>query len=318
MPIPDYESLMLPVLKLGAGGEIRISEAIERISDELGLTPEERAMLIPSGSISVIGNRVHWAKTYLKQAGLVEQPRRAWYRATQRGLDVLATHPERIDNSVLSQFPEFQEFRKRSRRAESDLEAKSLPAAGVPANGGDLAVPAASPEEAIAQAQASLAALLTADLLAKVRALSPAAFEKLVIELLLAMGYGGSRREAARALGRSGDDGVDGVIDEDALGLDRVFVQAKRYAAGNDVSPSAIREFSGSLDLKKASKGLFVTTSAFSKAARETAEQLRSRIVLIDGEQLASLMIRFGVGCRVVDRIEIKRLDEDFFEDLDT
>jgi restriction system protein len=318
MPIPDYESLMLPVLRLGAEGEIRIGDAIERISDQLALTPEERAMLIPSGDKSVIGNRVHWAKTYLKQAGLVEQPRRAWYRATQRGRDVLATHPERIDNSVLSQFPEFLEFRKRSLRAESDLEANSSPAAGEPANGGDVAIAAASPEEAIAQAQASLAALLSAELLAKVRALSPAAFEKLVIELLLAMGYGGSRREAARALGRSGDDGVDGVIDEDALGLDRVFVQAKRYAAGNDVSPAAIREFSGSLELKKASKGLFVTTSAFSKAARETAEQLRSRIVLVDGEQLATLMIRFGVGCRVVDRIEIKRLDEDFFEDLDS
>jgi restriction system protein len=179
-------------------------------------------------------------------------------------------------------------------------------------------VPGPTPEEAIAQVQASLSALLTSELLGKVRSLSPSAFETLVIELLLAMGYGGSRREAARALGRSGDDGVDGVIDEDALGLDRVFVQAKRYAAGNDVSPAAIREFSGSLDLKKASKGLFVTTSAFSKAARETAEQLRSRIVLIDGEQLAALMIRFGIGCRVVERIDIKRLDEDFFEDLDT
>ena len=318
MPIPDYESLMLPVLRLGAGGEVRISDAIERICDELGLTPEERGTLIPSGAQTLIGNRVHWAKTYLKQAGLVEQPRRAWYRATQRGRDVLATYPERIDNSVLSQFPEFLEFRKRSRRAESDLEANSSPAIGEPANGPDLAVPVASPEEAIAQAQASLAAILSAELLAKVRALSPAGFEKLVIALLLAMGYGGSRREAARALGRSGDDGVDGVIDEDALGLDRVFVQAKRYAAGNDVSPAAIREFSGSLELKKASKGLFVTTSAFSKAARETAEQLRSRIVLVDGEQLATLMIRFGVGCRVVDRIEIKRLDEDFFEDLDS
>lgn len=316
MPIPDYESLMLPVLKLGAGGEVRIGDAIERISDQLGLTPDERATLIPSGDKTVIGNRIHWAKTYLKQAGLVEQPRRAWYRATQRGLDVLATHPDRIDNSVLMQFPEFLEFRSRSRRTEADGDA-AVPTTAA-ASGVEPPAQKASPEEAIAQAQASLAALLTADLLAKVRALSPAAFEKLVIELLLAMGYGGSRREAARALGRSGDDGVDGVIDEDALGLDRVFVQAKRYAAGNDVSPAAIREFSGSLDLKKASKGLFVTTSAFSKAARETAEQLRSRIVLIDGEQLAALMIRFGVGCRVVDRIEIKRLDEDFFEDLDT
>jgi restriction system protein len=320
--IPDYESLMLPVLKLAATNEVRIGDAIERISDELGLTEEERATLIPSGSISLIGNRVHWAKTYLKQAGLVEQPRRGWYKATPRGLEVLAQHPGRIDNTVLMRFPEFTEFRKRSRPASEQPGAvdglADVGRNGLVAGLIEAASPGPNPEEAIAQAQASLSALLTSELLGKVRSLSPAAFEKLVIELLLAMGYGGSRREAARALGRSGDDGVDGVIDEDALGLDRVFVQAKRYAAGNDVSPAAIREFSGSLDLKKASKGLFVTTSAFSKAVRETAEQLRSRIVLIDGEQLAALMIRFGVGCRVVERIEIKRLDEDFFEDLDT
>ncbi len=228
----------------------------------------------------------------------------------------MGTGPQRIDVKFLMQFPEFREFRTRSRRGD----AETLPSNAVETTNelSEALSGPANPDEAIAQAQAALIAVLTTELLSKLRAMTPGAFEKLVIELLLAMGYGGSRREAARALGRSGDDGVDGVIDEDALGLDRVFVQAKRYAAGNDVGPAAIREFFGSLNLKKASKGLFVTTSAFSRAARDTAEQLGTRIVLVDGEQLAALMIRFGVGCRVVERIEIKRLDEDFFEDLDT
>lgn len=316
MSIPDFQSLMVSVLKLGATQEVRIGEAIERISDQLGLTAEERAQLIPSGSISVIGSRVHWAKTFLKAAGLVDQPRRAWYKATPRGLDVLAKHPDRIDNSILMQFAEFREFRSSGRRTSS--ENGSVGTADQGLEQAPSGVPLANPEESIAQAHASLTSLLTAELLAKVRGLLPAAFERLVIELLLAMRYGGSRREAARALGRSGDDGVDGVVDEDALGLGRIFVQAKRYQAGNNVGSAAIREFFGSLNMKKATKGLFVTTSAFTRDARDTAEQLGTRIVLVDGEQLAALMIRFGVGCRVVDKIEIKRLDEDFFEDLDT
>jgi restriction system protein len=252
----------------------------------------------------------------LKQAGLVEQPRRAWYKATPRGLEVLAKHPDRIDNAILMQFSEFRDFRNRGRRGAAEANGSLGPQPQlVPP---EIVPGSVDPEEAIAQAQATLIALLTSDVLAKVRALTPSAFERLVIELLLAMGYGGSRPEAARALGRSGDDGVDGVVDEDALGLGRIFVQAKRYQAGNNVGSGPIREFFGSLNMKKASKGLFVTTSAFTRDARETAEQLGTRIVLVDGEQLAALMIRFGVGCRVVDRIEIKRLDEDFFEDLET
>lgn len=316
MAIPDFQTLMLPVLKLGALGDIEIKDAIARLAGQFELSQEERSLLNPASSNTVFGNRVHWAKTFLKAAGLVEQPKRAWFRSTQRGREVLSANPDRIDVKFLMQFPEFRDFRTRSRRATGETGVSG----GIDMVGeqSEVLTGPTNPDEAIAQAYASLTALLTTELLAKLRALSPAGFEKLVIELLLAMGYGGSRREAARALGRSGDDGVDGVVDEDALGLDRIFVQAKRYAAGNDVGPAAIREFFGSLNLKKASKGLFVTTSAFSRAARETAEQLGTRIVLIDGEQLAALMIRFGVGCRVVERIEIKRLDEDFFEDLDT
>jgi len=320
--IPDYETLMLPVLQEAARGDIHVREAVARISDVFGLTDEERAQRIPSGTAGLMSNRVHWAKTYLKQAGLIDQPRRGWMRVTPRGIELLGQAPARIDNSVLNRYPEFVAFRKRRREVEADegavfddREVPQLVSAEERSMRPAIAVP---PEERIQSAAAELVSTLAAELLERLRGLDPTAFERLVIEVLLAMGYGGSRREAARAIGRSGDDGVDGVIDGDVLGLDRVYVQAKRYAEGNSVGPAAIREFFGSLNLKRASKGLFVTTASFSSAARSTADQLGSRIVLVDGEQLAELMIRFRVGCRVVETVELKRIDEDFFEDLES
>lgn len=312
MPIPDLQSLLLPVLKLGGHDEVQVREAISRLADVFELTSDERARLNASNT-SVFGNRVHWAKTFLKAAGLVDQPRRGWYRVTPRGHEVLRSQPHRIDNAYLNRFDEFREFRGLARTSG---EERGL--ANDPSSDEQVDLPSVDPEEAIAKAAAAIGGVLKAEVIARVRGLSPSAFEKLIIELLLAMKYGGSRPDAARALGRTGDDGVDGVVDEDALGLGRIFVQAKRYQLGNNVGSAAIREFYGSLNMKKASKGLFVTTSSYTRDARETAEQLGTRIVLIDGEQLAGLMIRFGVGCRTVDRIEIKRLDEDFFEDLDT
>jgi len=258
MPVPDYQSLMIHTLSASADGEVRIGDAVERLADQLGLTPDERAELLPSGKQTLFANRVHWAKTYLGKAGLIELTRRGYFRITDRGRQVLASHPPRIDNSFLNQFVEFRQFKERS-----------------------------SP---------------------------PVFFERLIISLLLTMGYGGSETDAGRALGRSGDDGVDGVIDQDALGLDRVYIQAKRYAEGNNIGAGAIRDFFGSLDRHKAAKGLFVTTSSFSSSARETAEFLSKRIVLIDGQQLATLMIRHDVGCRVEDVLHIKKIDEDFFE----
>ena len=301
--VPDYQSLMLPVLRAVAAGEQHIGAVVKRLGEELGLSEAARAALLPSGRQTIFANRVHWAKTYLAKAGLVETTKRGHFRLTQRGADVLAANPERIDNRFLSRFEEFRQFSARSAQPTHD---KVVPE---PADAAEQ-----TPDEIMRAAHRRIEAALAEELLDRVRAAPPDFFERLIINLLLAMGYGGSAAEAGRALGRSGDDGVDGVIDQDALGLDRVYIQAKRYAAGNSVGPGAIREFFGSLDRHKAAKGLFVTTSTFTESAIQTAESLSKRIVLIDGEQLADLMIRYKVGCRVEEELHVMKVDEDFFE----
>jgi restriction system protein len=247
---------------------------------------------------------VHWAKTYLAKAGLVENTRRGHFRITARGSEVLATRPERIDIRFLNRFDEFRQFVGRTTPSSDDDDVAISPDE----------VTDQTPDEIMRAACRRIEVALAQDLLDRVRAAPPAFFERLIVNLLLAMGYGGSPAEAGRALGRSGDDGVDGVIDQDALGLDRVYIQAKRYAPGNTVGPSAIRDFFGSLDRHKATKGLFVTTSTFTASARETAEYLSKRIVLIDGEYLTRLMIRHNIGCRIEETLHVKKMDEDFFE----
>lgn len=222
-----------------------------------------------------------------------------------RGQTALNAHPARIDNDFLDQFEEFRQFKNKS---AGGLTVDPIPAEPV------LAGQTQTPDEIMRATHKQIDASLAQDLLDRVRAAPPAFFERLIVSLLLSMGYGGSVVEAGRALGRSGDDGVDGVIDQDALGLDRVYVQAKRYSNGNNIGPGAIRDFFGSLDRHKAAKALFVTTSAFSSSARQTSDFLSKRIVLIDGEQLTTLMIRHNVGCRVEDTLHIKKVDEDFFE----
>ncbi len=301
--VPDYQSLMLPVLRAAATGEQRIGAVVQRLGEELGMSEAARAALLASGRQTIFANRVHWAKTYLAKAGLVEGTRRGHFRLTQRGADVLAANPERIDNRFLSRFEEFRQFSDRSAQPTDD---EVVPE---PADAAEQ-----TPDEIMRAAHRRIEAALAEDLLDRVRAAPPDFFERLIVNLLLAMGYGGSAVDAGRALGRSGDDGVDGVIDQDALGLDRVYIQAKRYAAGNSVGPGAIRDFFGSLDRHKAAKGLFVTTSGFTSSARETADYLSKRIVLIDGEQLTRLMIRHNVGCRIEEVLHVKKVDEDFFE----
>jgi restriction system protein len=301
--VPDYQSLMLPVLRAAAAGEQRIGAVVQRLGEELGLSEAARAALLASGRQTIFANRVHWAKTYLAKAGLVEGTRRGHFRLTQRGADVLAANPERIDNRFLSRFEEFRQFSDRSAQSTDD---EVVPE---PADAAEQ-----TPDEIMRAAHRRIEAALAEDLLDRVRAAPPDFFERLIVNLLLAMGYGGSAADAGRALGRSGDDGVDGVIDQDALGLDRVYIQAKRYAAGNSVGPGAIRDIFGSLDRHKAAKGLFVTTSGFTSSARETAVYLSKRIVLIDGEQLTRLMIRHNVGCRIEEVLHVKKVDEDFFE----
>lgn len=305
MAIPDFQTLMLPVLAEAAKGEVRISDVVEGLAEQFGLAPEERSQLLPSGRQTTFANRVHWAKSYLGKAGLVELTRRAHFQITPRGREVLARPPERIDIKFLTLFPEFQSFRT----AQDGADGAEVVA---PANGATFNL---TPDEVMRAAARQLEAALASELLQRVVSGTPAFFESLVVRLLIAMGYGGSVNDLDKALvGKSGDGGVDGVIDQDPLGLDRIYVQAKRYAPDNSVGASAIRDFFGSLDRFKATKGLFVTTSSFSSSARETSELLSKRIVLIDGPQLARLMIRHSVGCRIEETLTVKRLDEEFFE----
>jgi restriction system protein len=275
---------------------------VQSLADTLGVSEEARAALLASGRQTVFANRVHWAKAYLAKAGLVEATRHGHFRLTQRGADVLASNPDKIDNRFLSRFEEFRRF---TDRPSTSADENPVPAINATSD--------QTPDEIIRAAHGQIEAALAEELLERVRKAPAAFFERLIVDLLRAMGYGGAAANAGRVLGRSGDDGVDGVIDQDALGLDRVYIQAKRFTSG-DVSPNAIREFSGSLDLHKAAKGVFVTTSNYTKAARETADRLGKRIVLIDGEQLARLMIRHNVGCRIEEVFHVKKMDEDFFE----
>ena len=302
--IPDYQTLMLPVLKQSAKGEVRISDVVETLAKELGLTAEEQDQLLPSGKQTTFANRVHWAKAYLRQADLVRSTRRAHFIVTERGKEVLAKDPTKIDNDFLQQFEEFRAFRARSKSldTEDQAEAPTTP------------IQQATPDEEMRIAHARINAALTDELLDRVRQSSPAFFERLIVQLLLSMGYGGTSEGAGRAIGKSGDDGVDGVIDQDPLGVDQIYIQAKRYQAANSIGPGAVRDFFGALSLKRATKGIFVTTSSFSQPAIETARGLGSRIVLIDGKHLARLLIHYNVGTRDEEILRIKKLDEDFFE----
>lgn len=312
MAIPDYQTLMLPVLRCASLGETRVPEVEERIADELGLSSEERNQLLPSGRQRVLHNRIHWAKFYLNKAGLVTYPRRGRFVATETGRLLLAGNPDRIDVKRLLEFPSFQEF-YRGDHVSAGLEAATDEVAT------DVALtptaPLATPEEQIESAYAAMQSALRNDLLQRILANSPGFFESVIIDLLLAMGYGGSLRSAAAQLGRSGDGGVDGVISEDRLGLDRVYVQAKRYDLGNTVGRPDVQGFVGSLVGLGATKGVFVTTSTFSPQAIEFVRHLSQRVILIGGEQLADLMIEHNVGVRVSRTIEFKRIDEDFFSE---
>lgn len=305
--IPHFQELTRPVLEAASQGEVKIGELVEELADRFGLTREEREALIPSGGQTLLANRAHWAKTYLTQAGLLQRTGRGRFVITEDGRRALQSAPSRIDVEFLKRFPSFREFQSRSR---SDSEGRTDDETEPNSNGSA----SLTPDEAMRAAQQRLEQALAAELLERILASPPEFFERMVVKLLSGMGYGGSVAEAARALGRSGDGGVDGVIDQDALGLDRVYVQAKRYAADNSVGPGAVRDFFGSLDRFKATKGLFVTTSSFTQSARETSEYLSKRIVLIDGAQLTKLMIRYNVGCRVEETLFIKKLDEEFFE----
>ncbi len=290
---------MLPLLRHLADGQVHhVRDLIDQLAEKYRLTEAERKALLPSGRQPVFDNRVGWARTYLKKAGLLQSPGRGLIQITPRGLDVLKQEPERITVSFLEQFEEFRAFRAQSIREASQNEA-------TPSN------ETASPEELLERVYDTLKQNLLAELLEQVRCATPAFFERLVVELLVRMGYGGSFQEAARAIGKSGDEGIDGIIKEDRLGFDVVYVQAKRW--GQAVGRPEVQKFAGALQGHRARKGVFLTTSTFTKEAQDYADKIDSKIVLIDGERLAELMFEYDVGVSTVTRYPVKRIDNDFF-----
>ena len=303
MAIPDYQSIMLPLLRyLGDGLEKSNAETMETLAHEFQLTSEEVSRLLPSGQSTVFSNRIAWAKAHLKRAGLIESPRRAVYRISDAGRQVLGNPPARIDVKLLKRFPGYAW--KRSKGDGQNEVADKDSGDGTLEN--DL-----TPEEHVEYGYNQLREQLAEELLAEVKEAPPDFFERLVVDLLLAMGYGGSRQDAGRAIGRGGDGGIDGIINEDRLGLDVIYIQAKRWEG--TVGRPEIQKFAGALQGNRARKGVFITTSNFSRDATDYAGNIDSKIILIDGEQLTGLMIDYGIGVTQIASYTLKRLDSDYF-----
>lgn len=297
MAIPDFQSLMLPLLQLAADGEEHaLSDARRPLADEFSLTEEERKELLPRGKQSRFNNRVAWAKVYLERAGLLEKTRRAHFRISQRGRDVLKEPPERVDIGFLSQFPRFNDFRKRSTPPGNDTFAEDR-----------------TPEEALEAAYDKIREDLAAELLQQVKSSSPEFFERLVLDLMLKMGYGGVGENTAFLTSSGADGGIDGIINEDWLGLDVIYLQAKRWE--NTVGRPELQRFVGALHGRRAKKGVFLTTSAFTQDATAYVASVDPKVVLVDGLRLANLMVDFGVGVSRSHTYEIKRIDSDYFEE---
>ncbi|MEX2157859.1 MAG: restriction endonuclease [Dehalococcoidia bacterium] len=303
MTIPDFQRIMLPLLKFAADGEEHsASESYNHIAGVFNLSDEERRQLLPSGPMPMINNRTGWARTYLTKAGLLEPTRRAHFRITDLGRQVLADEPPDINLRFLRQFPGVVEFTRG--RGAGDEERASHD---------DDVLASRTPQELMEYGSKRIQAALSEELLGLVKRSSPQFFERLVVELLLKMGYGGSRTDAGEAIGRSGDGGIDGIIKEDKLGLDVIYIQAKRWE--NNVSSPEIRNFVGSLVGHNANKGVFLTTSDFTKDARDYAKTIGHNVILVDGVMLAGLMIDHDVGVSTIDRYEVKRADADYFEE---
>ena len=302
MAVPDYQSIMLPLLQHVADGQPHtLRDLIDDLARFFKLTEEEQREVLPSGSQFTFTNRVSWARTYMKKAGLVDAPKRATVQITERGLDVLKQKPERIDVHFLKRFPEFMEFQSAKRNDADSSE--------------ELAVPESThtPEEVLDEAYEQIRSALGKEVLNKIQALSWMDFERLVVQLLVRMGYGGSVKDAGRALAKSGDEGIDGTIKEDKLGLDVIYIQAKKWQTGNTVGRPEIQKFVGALAGQGAKKGIYITTSNFSKEARDYAPRNETKIVLIDGEELTQLMIDHDLGVTAQRTYTVKRIDSDFF-----
>ena len=303
MAVPGYQEFMRAILDVLVHGEERnVREVYGEVADRLHLTDADRQELIPSGTQRLLANRAGWAKTYLLKAGLLESPRRAVIRITERGRQALASG-DRIDTRYLRRFPEFLDFARGAEEEEGGTDDKGIAPPPV--------TPETTPEELIQSGYRQVQNALTSELLDRVKGTSPAFFERLVVQLLVAMGYGGSMEDAGKAVGRSGDEGIDGIIKEDRLGLDVIYLQAKRWE--RTIGRPDIQQFAGALQGQRARKGVFITTSSFSADAKQYAERIETRIILIDGTELARLMIAHGVGVTPVAVYELKRVDSDFF-----
>ncbi len=303
MPIPTFQALLRPTLELLSDRAIwRLPELEEKLAAMLGVTNEDREVLLPSGAMPMFYNRVGWAKWHLDRAKLVETVRRGSYRITNLGVTVLAQAPALIDKKYLDQFVEAQLGKSTSAfEPDGDIDGNSVQPAVL------------SPEELMDSAAKALQAQVSVELVARIKSESPAFFERLVVKLLLRRGYGGSRQEAGRAVGRSGDGGIDGIINEDRLGLDAIYIQAKRWEG--TVGRPEIMKFVGALAGQRASKGVFISTSTYTQEARDYATQSQYKVVLIDGERLAQLMIEYNLGVSVAAVYEVNRIDSDFFVD---
>lgn len=304
--IPDFQTIMMPLLKeIQDGKEYHFRQIVEKLAIVFGLTEEERRELLPSGQQPVFDNRVGWARTYMLKAGLLESPRRGFIKITERGKEVLNKGIEKIDNDFLMQFDEFKEFREMSK---SNLKKDKYEPLQIRSD--------KSPDEQIEDAFLSYNQILKSDLLERLLQVSPSRFERIVVDVLTSMGYGGSFEEVSEVIGRSGDEGIDGVIKQDPLGLDVVYIQAKRWDKSIVIGRPEIQKFVGALQGKHASKGVFITTARFSNDAYEYVKNIPSKVVLIDGEELTELMIKHNVGVSILKKIELKKIDSDYFEEI--
>ena len=301
MPIPNYQTLMLPVLSCLADGEVhKIRDIYPLMASEFNLTEEEAHQLLPSGKTTTIKNRVAWARTYLRKACLLTAPSRGLVQITDRGKQILSQRPECIDNTFLMQFEEFREFRN----------AGNLPQDSSPIN----EISEITPEERLEQAHKELNAEIASELLDAIKLTTPQFFEQLVVDLMQSMGYGGWSAYSGSATQYGADGGIDGVINDDPLGLETIYLQAKRYKEATIGRPD-IQSFAGALDMKRAKKGVFITASQFSREAIEYVGMIDKKIVLIDGSQLADLMIKYNLGVTLKETYYIKALDTDYFSE---
>jgi restriction system protein len=298
--VPTYEQLMYPLLRMAADRQPhRVRDVAHKIGEALGLPENLREETLPDGRNRLV-HRLEWARTYLKKAGLLEYPSRGQFLITNRGQVALDENPGGFGNKYLQKFEEFLEFKRTKRQQQGETST--------------VAAEELDPEEAIEDSYQALRAEIEHDLLSRTKSASPQFFEQLVIDLLLKMGYGGSRKEAGRAIGKSGDEGIDGVIDEDALGLDVVYIQAKRWTT-RTVNRQDIQQFVGALQGRRARKGIFITTSEFVNSAREYVKTIDNKVVLIDGPMLARLLFDNGVGLSESKKYVLKHIDSDYFDE---